>query len=113
MNTKKILQILSSILLILNPGCGLMIVASIIHSCKTGTYWWVPAIVLSIVIVYYVLKFHGYMYREEHRKQYVEYLRWKAKFSLTHDLIQEYCTDYGGGDYQLWRNKQTGKYVEI
>jgi len=110
---KKFLQILSSIMLILNPTCGLMIVASIIHSCKTGTYWWIIAIAFSFVIVYFVLKFNAYMYRDENKKRYTEYLKWKAKFSLTHDLIQEYCTDYGGADYQLWRNKLTGKYIEI
>lgn len=53
------------------------------------------------------------MYREENKKVHIEYLKWKAEFSKTHDLIQENCLDYGNIEYSLWRNKQTGELIEI
>lgn len=108
---KKIIQIFSCILLLLNPGCGMMIVGSIIHSCQTGTYWWIPALIVTPFIIWGTLSFYFYMYKEEHTKQNREYIKWKAEFSITHDLISEGNDEYG--DYSaVWINKKTGRLIE-
>lgn len=108
---KKFLQILSCVLLILNPTSGFMCVVSVGYSYETGTYWWIPMFLLAIGIVTATLKFHFHMYRVEMRRDRIRYNSWKREFSKTHTLINEYAVDYGGDTYALWRNNETGELV--
>lgn len=108
---KKFLQILSCVLLLMNPAAGFMCVATVGYSYSTGTYWWIVMFALTPLIVTATLKFHFYMYRVENRLQRMRYNKWEREFSKTHTLVNKYAVDYGGETYSLWRNKETGELV--
>ena len=93
---KRFLKILSNILLILNPIMGFGIFA-----CIFTAGWWLLLIPFLIVGIVYNLKFHFYVYSDEHKK----YEEWRKEFSKTHDYLG--LTWYY--EEEVWRNKETGE----
>lgn len=99
---RKFLQILSCILLVLNPISGFLMFASIF----TGHWYFVP---ILISVIYFTLSFYFYMHRIEHARKTIKYNRWKKEFSKTHTYlgITPYYED------EVWKNKLTGEIIEI
>lgn len=84
------MKTLSSILLILNPICGFLMVGSIV----IGGYWWLSIFPLAF-IVYLIMIF----YFKTHKEEFEE---WKKDY------------DYIGQDYYsyFYKHKVTGEIVE-
>ena len=92
------MKILSNILLILNPIFGFSLFC--IFFTK---YWFIFPIFIILIILN--LKFHFYTHKDEIKK----YEEWEKEFSKTHEYLG--LTPYY--EDQVWRNKETGKIIEI
>lgn len=93
------MKIISNILLILNPICGVCIIA-----CFMSGYWYLFP--LFIIIVILVLKFHFYT----HKDDFIKYELWKEEFSKENEYLG-ISNDYY--QFEVWKNRKTGETFEL
>ncbi len=97
----KLKKIISKLLLVLNPICGFLMIASII----SGYWYLVFPLILMVVLV---IRFYFYTNRIEHLRQQSKYNSWRKEFEKTYEYlgITPYYED------EVWRNKLTGEITE-
>ena len=93
---KRFWSILSKITLIINPICGVLIVAALISG-----YWYLTPLAIPIIIL--VMKFYEWGNKEACQA----FDKWWKEMNKTHKYLGE-C--YG---INYWENRTTGEILEL
>lgn len=93
------MKIISNILLILNPICGMCIIA-----CFMSGHWYLFP--LFIIIVILTLKFYSYT----HKDDFIKYEIWFKEFSIDNEYLGTTNDHYQD---EVWKNRKTGEIFEI
>ena len=99
------MKLLSSLLLIINPLSGFLIVGSLL---VYPWYWNLVHIASLATIVVLVLKF----YFHTHKQEMADYEAWYQEFKDHHTYIGTE-TYLFGNQAEQWRNDETGETVEL
>jgi positive regulator of sigma E activity len=81
LKSNKFLKTLSSCLIMFNPLCGFLIIASIVLSFSKGNFYYLFLIPVLLILVFFNLKFYFYTHKKEDIK--------KEEIIIKEEVIQE------------------------
>jgi hypothetical protein len=107
---KKFLKFFSALLLLMNPVCGFLIIASVFYSNRPDTYgwWWAVMIIISIVVVFCTMKFNEWTHRDDLKRLATRRLMRNARLSRDHKFL---FSDSDGVEY--WEHLRTHKITKV